>query len=110
MIQGQTGDCGLDDDSEPTEKVTDMVMKIDGVEVPVIWEDNASVEALSDMGDLTIEMSMCGSNSWAYMRLGRIDMMQEPNPSANRRGKTIRTSHWGMQRLWKQSGEGGRIF
>ena len=55
-----------------------------------IWEENESVEALKELCPLTVKMSMFGgfeqvgqivvfygSNSWAYMRLGHIDMTQE---------------------------------
>jgi hypothetical protein len=91
---------------------------IGNTEVPVIWEDNASVEDLRALAEngLSIEMSMYGgfeqvgpigqsitsndeqtttspgdivlysgdnivifygSNSWAYTRLGRIDLSEE---------------------------------
>lgn len=95
-----------------------MIMIIGDTEVPVIWEDNASVTELSDLAKegLKIPMSMYGgfeqvgsighsitrndkqtttsagdivlysgnqlvvfygSNSWAYTRLGRIDLSQD---------------------------------
>ena len=93
-----------------------MKLKIDGIEVPVTWEENSSVETLKEMSPLTVEMSMYGgfeqvgsigksiakddkqittnygdivlysgnqivifygSNSWAYTRLGHIDMSKE---------------------------------
>lgn len=37
-----------------------MILKIDGEEYPVEWEDNESVEALKELCPLTIEMSMYG--------------------------------------------------
>ena len=85
-------------------------------EVPVIWEDNPSVEALKEFLPLTVQMSMYGgfeqvgpigqeivsydeqtktepgdivlysgdqivifygNNSWAYTRLGHVDLSQE---------------------------------
>ncbi len=108
-----TGDIVTDNVDIETEEVTAMKLTIDGTEVPVTWEDNASVEALKDMRPLTVKMSMYGgfeqvgsigksivrddkqtttnygdivlysgnqivifygSNSWAYTRLGHIDM------------------------------------
>ena len=96
----------------------EMVLKINGTEVPVIWEENSSVNDLKTLAEseLSIEMSMYGgfeqvgpigqsitsndeqtttssgdivlysgnqivifygSNSWAYTRLGRVDMSEE---------------------------------
>ena len=37
-----------------------MILKIDGEEYPVEWEDNESVEALKELCPLTVEMSMYG--------------------------------------------------
>ena len=95
-----------------------MVLKIGGTEVPVIWEDNDSVEDLRALAEngLSIEMSMYsdfeqvgsigqsitsndeqtttspgdivlyssnqivifyGSNTWAYTRLGKVDLSEE---------------------------------
>ncbi|MBR3031707.1 MAG: hypothetical protein IKH92_01660 [Clostridiales bacterium] len=95
-----------------------MLLKINGTEVPVIWESNDSIKELKGIADggLTIEMSMYGgfeqvgpigksiisndeqtttspgdivlysgnqivifygSNSWAYTRLGKIDLSEE---------------------------------
>ena len=95
-----------------------MVLKIDGTEVPVIWENNASVDDLKALAEngLSIEMSMYGgfeqvgpigqsitsndeqtttlpgdivlysgnqvvvfygSNTWAYTRLGKVDLSEE---------------------------------
>ena len=95
-----------------------MIMTIGDTQVPVIWEDNASVTELSALAqdELKIDMSMYGgfeqvgsigqdiagddrqtttsagdivlysgnqlvvfygSNSWAYTRLGKIDLSQE---------------------------------
>ncbi len=99
--------------------VSELKMKIDGRELPVIWEDNESVHALTGLvskGPITVEMSMYGgfeqvgplgtslprddvqtstqagdivlysgnqivvfygSNSWAYTRLGHIDLPKQ---------------------------------
>ena len=93
-----------------------MTLKIGETEVPVIWEDNPSVEALKELLPLTVQMSMYGgfeqvgpigqeivsydeqtktepgdivlysgdqivifygNNSWAYTRLGHVDLSQE---------------------------------
>ena len=93
-----------------------MKLYIGETEVPVTWEENASMEELRTLLPLTIEMSMYGgfeqvgpighsitrndqqiktdygdvvlysgdqivvfygSNSWAYTRLGHIDLSQE---------------------------------
>ena len=90
-----------------------MILRIDGTEVPVTWENNESVQALHALAPLTIEMSMYGgfeqvgsigsslprndrqtstapgdlvlysgnqlvvfygTNSWAYTRLGHVDL------------------------------------
>ncbi len=100
------------------EAAKSMILMIGNTEVPVIWEDNASVEDLRALAEngLSIEMSMYGgfeqvgpigqsitsndeqtttspgdivlysgdnivifygSNSWAYTRLGRIDLSEE---------------------------------
>ena len=37
-----------------------MILRIDGTEVPVTWEENKSVQALRALAPLTIEMSMYG--------------------------------------------------
>ena len=105
-----------DENVDEVEETDAMKLKIDGIEVPVTWEENSSVEALKEMSPLTVEMSMYGgfeqvgsigksiakddkqittnygdivlysgnqivifygSNSWAYTRLGHIDMSQE---------------------------------
>ncbi len=100
-------------------KETEMRLRIGDAEVPVVWEENASVEALRKLavGDgVTISMSMYGgfeqvgplgtslpdddsrisasagdvvlyagdrivlfygSNTWAYTRLGRIELPEE---------------------------------
>ena len=39
---------------------TEMILRIDGTEVPVTWEENESVQALNALAPLTIEMSMYG--------------------------------------------------
>ena len=93
-----------------------MTLKIGETEVPVIWEDNPSVEALKEFLPLTVQLSMYGgfeqvgpigqeivsydeqtktepgdivlysgdqivifygNNSWAYTRLGHVDLSQE---------------------------------
>ena len=99
----------------PTEEAT-MILRIDGTQVPVTWENNESVQALHALAPLTIEMSMYGgfeqvgsigsslprsdrqtstapgdlvlysgnqlvvfygTNSWAYTRLGHVDLTKE---------------------------------
>lgn len=45
--------------SEKTE-VTSMVLKIDNTEPDVTWEDNDSVKALNELGELTISMHRYG--------------------------------------------------
>ncbi len=93
-----------------------MRLLIGKTEVPVTWENNASVEALKELRPITIQMSMYGgfeqvgsigqsivrndvqtetsygdivlysgnrivifygSNSWAYTRLGHVDLSQQ---------------------------------
>ena len=93
-----------------------MILRIDGTEVPVTWENNESVQALQALAPLTIHMSMYGgfeqvgsigsslprndrqistapgdlvlysgnqlvvfygTNSWAYTRLGHVDLTKE---------------------------------
>ena len=90
-----------------------MILRIDGTQVPVTWEENESVQALFALAPLTIELSMYGgfeqvgpigsslprddrqtstapgdlvlysgnqlvvfygTNSWAYTRLGHVDL------------------------------------
>ena len=114
-------DEAMDDtEAQPAaEEEKRMMLKIGDRQVPVTWEDNASVEALTKLADrspLTIQMSMYGgfeqvgpigqtidhddaditteagdivlyagdqivvfygSNSWAYTRLGHIDLSQD---------------------------------
>ncbi len=106
---------------EPSDKETQkaedtMRLLIGKTEVPVTWENNASVEALKELRPITIQMSMYGgfeqvgsigqsivrndvqtetsygdivlysgnrivifygSNSWAYTRLGHVDLSQQ---------------------------------
>ena len=101
---------------EDLEEEADMILCINGKEVPVTWEDNGSVEALKSLAPLEIQMSMYGgfeqvgpigtkitasdvntttdfgdivlysgnqivifygSNSWAYTRLGHVDLSKE---------------------------------
>ncbi len=98
------------------EENKNMILKIAGSEVPVMWEENPSVEELREILPLTIQMSMYGgfeqvgsigqcitrndsqittapgdivlypgnqvvifygSNSWAYSRLGHVDLSQK---------------------------------
>ena len=97
-------------------KETAMTLSIDGKEMPVTWEDNASVNELKEICPLEVNMSMYGgfeqvgsigqsisrddkqittefgdivlysgnqivvfygSNSWAYTKLGHIDLSEE---------------------------------
>ena len=102
---------------EETRKAEDaMRLLIGETEVPVTWENNASVEALKELSPIAIQMSMYGgfeqvgpigqsivrndvqtetsygdivlysgnqivifygSNSWAYTRLGHVDLSQQ---------------------------------
>ena len=45
--------------SEKTE-VTSMVLKVDNTELDIAWEDNSSVKALNELGELTISMHRYG--------------------------------------------------
>lgn len=103
---------------EDSEEDVEMILQIDGKEIPVTWEDNASVDALRELAadGLEIQMSMYGgfeqvgsigqsitrddmqtttsagdivlysgnqivvfygSNSWAYTRLGKINLSED---------------------------------
>ena len=103
-------------EEESTGLEEEMKLWIEETEVPVTWEDNASVEALKSLCPLTVAMSMYGgveqvgpigkkivrddrqtttnygdivlysgnqivlfygSNSWAYTRLGHMELSQE---------------------------------
>ena len=103
-------------ETESSESEDTMRLLIGETEVPVTWEENASVEALMALCPLTIQMSMYGgfeqvgsigqsivrddvqtntsfgdivlysgsqivifygSNSWAYTRLGHVDLSQQ---------------------------------
>lgn len=103
-------------ETENTESEDTMRLLIGETEVPVTWEENASVEALKALSPITIQMSMYGgfeqvgpigqsivrndvqtdtsygdivlysgnqivifygSNSWAYTRLGHVDLSQQ---------------------------------
>ena len=103
-------------EEDSTEMASTMQLLIGETEVPVTWEDNASVAALRDLRPLTIQLSMYGgfeqvgsigqsivrddkqtttnygdivlysgnqivvfygSNSWAYTKLGHIDLSQQ---------------------------------
>jgi len=48
------------EEEENEEVVATMKLKIDGVEVPVTWEENDSVSELTDLKPITIEMSKYG--------------------------------------------------
>ena len=57
--------CGRQESAEPTESTplteeTEMILRIDGTEVPVTWEENESAQALQALAPLTIQMSMYG--------------------------------------------------
>ena len=103
-------------EEDSTEMASTMQLLIGETEVPVTWEDNASVDALRELRPLTIQLSMYGgfeqvgsigqsivrddkqtttnygdivlysgnqivvfygSNSWAYTKLGHIDLSQQ---------------------------------
>ena len=107
-----------------------MKLLIGQKEVPVTWEDNASVEALRALCPLTIQMSMYGgfeqvgpigqsivsddvqtntnygdivlysgnqvvifygSNSWAYTRLGHVNLSQKEMSDLLSKGDTVIT-------------------
>ena len=57
--------CGRQEAAEPIESTppteeAEMILRIDGTEVPVTWEENESVQALRALAPLTIHMSMYG--------------------------------------------------
>ncbi len=57
--------CARQEAAEPTESTPpteekEMILRIDGTEVPVTWEENESVQALHALAPLTIEMSRYG--------------------------------------------------
>lgn len=103
-------------DEETQKAENTMRLLIGKTEVPVTWENNASVEALKELRPITIQMSMYGgfeqvgsigqsivrndvqtetsygdivlysgnqivifygSNSWAYTKLGHVDLSQQ---------------------------------
>ena len=130
--------------SEPemqiTEEKTDMKLKIGDAEVPVIWEENDSVDALREIvkeKPLTIQMSMYGgfeqvgpigrdivsndqqtttqagdivlysgdqivifygSNSWAYTRLGHVDLSSKEMEALLGNGDVMLTLQMGGSR------------
>ena len=47
-------------ESTPLTEETEMILRIDGTQVPVTWENNESVQALFALAPLTIELSMYG--------------------------------------------------
>ena len=114
QVQAETELAGIEEAS--TEMTNTMRLLIGETEVPVTWENNASVAALRDLRPLTIQLSMYGgfeqvgpigqsivrddkqtttnygdivlysgnqivvfygSNSWAYTKLGHIDLSQQ---------------------------------
>ncbi len=116
----------------------EMILRIDETEVPAIWENNPSVEALEDLLPLTIEMSMYGgfeqvgpigqeivsndeqtktepgdivlysgdqivifygNNSWAYTRLGHVDLTQEEMAELLSHGDVVITILAGAEKL-----------
>ena len=71
---------------EDNEMEDSMRLLIGETEVPVTWEENASVEALKELspsyGDIVLYSGdqiviFYGSNSWSYTRLGHIDLTQQ---------------------------------
>ena len=120
-----------------SEEGQSMTLRIGEKEVPVTWEENASVEALSDLlgdGLLSIQMSMYGgfeqvgpigqsiasddeqtttkagdivlysgdqivifygSNSWAYTRLGHVNLSQEEMTDLLGNGDVVLTIQMG---------------
>ena len=122
------------------EEKTDMKLKIADTEVPVTWEENESVDALTALaaeGPLTIQMSMYGgfeqvgpigqsiasddqqtttqagdivlysgdqivvfygSNSWAYTRLGHVELSQKEMGDLLGNGDVILTLQIGGSR------------
>lgn len=112
-------DISSSESIEETEEDAGMKLFINGVEVPVIWEDNDSVEEIAreaEQADIVVQMSMYsdfeqvgplgrkyssndqqttthngdivlysssnivmfyGSNSWAYTRLGKMDLSEK---------------------------------
>lgn len=114
-IEDWTGDI-VTDESEANKESEDMKFFINDEEIPVIWENNDSVDELKSILPLTIQMSMYGgfeqvgsigssitkndeqittdsgdivlysgnqivifygSNSWAYTRLGHVNMTKD---------------------------------
>ncbi len=106
----------------------EMKLMIGNTEVPVTWEDNASVKALQELAPLTVQLSMYGgfeqvgpigqsitrddhqmttsagdivlysgnqvvvfygSNSWAYTKLGHIDLSKKEMTDLLGHGDTI---------------------
>lgn len=57
-----TGSTSIETETTTVQENKTMVLKIDGTEVPVIWENNASVDDLKALAEngLSIEMSMYG--------------------------------------------------
>ena len=140
----ETPDADTSQESEPemqiTEEKTDMKLKIGDAEVPVIWEENDSVDALREIvkeKPLTIQMSMYGgfeqvgpigrdivsndqqtttqagdivlysgdqivifygSNSWAYTRLGHVDLSSKEMEDLLGNGDVMLTLQMGGSR------------
>ncbi len=115
-LSGCSAEGIIDRTGEITTEEPAMILRIGETEVPVIWEENPSVDALKELLPLTVEMSMYGgfeqvgpigqeivsndeqtktapgdivlysgdqivifygNNSWAYTRLGHVDLPQE---------------------------------
>ena len=143
--ESETQDTDSPQESEPEaqmtdEEKTDMKLKIGDTEVPVIWEENESVDALAALaaeGPLTIQLSMYGgfeqvgpigqsiisddqqtttqagdvvlysgdqivvfygSNSWAYTRLGHVDLSQKEMEDLLGNGDVMLTLQMGGSR------------
>ena len=143
--ESETQDTDSPQESEPEaqmtdEEKTDMKLKIGDAEVPVIWEENESVDALAALaaeGPLTIQLSMYGgfeqvgpigqsiisddqqtttqagdvvlysgdqivvfygSNSWAYTRLGHVDLSQNEMEDLLGNGDVMLTLQMGGSR------------
>ena len=137
----ETGEVAAESSEGEIETVSEegqsMTLRIGETEVPVTWEENASVEALSDLlsdGLLSIQMSMYGgfeqvgpigqsiasddeqttteagdivlysgdqivifygSNSWAYTRLGHVNLSQEEMTDLLGNGDVVLTIQMG---------------
>ena len=105
--------CGKQEAAEPIESTPpteemDMILTIDGTQVPVQWEDNTSVRALRALVPLTIEMSMYGGFEQVGpigARLPRSDAQTTTAPgdlvlySGDQLVVFYGTNHWAYTRL-----------